>query len=229
VARILVLAFGAAFFPALLACVAILISRPEPRRLIFAFYLGGLIVSVVAGWAVLQVFEGGGEVAGSTSEAPDGSISIVVGLVGLFFAWLMVTHRGRALVDRWRARHPRKPKPKREGPSWVERRLSQATIRIAFLVGAAINLPGPFYLLALGDLSNGYSTAEQIIAIVLFNAIMFALLEVPLVGYLVDPEWTDRAVAGAGAGLNANGLKIIGALLGLVSLGLVLQGIGAEL
>jgi membrane associated rhomboid family serine protease len=103
----------------LLACVAILISRPEPRRLIFAFYLGGLIVSVAAGWAVLQVFEGGGEVAGSTSEAPDGSLSIVVGLVGLLFAWLMVTHRGRALVDRWRARHPRKPKPKREGPSWV--------------------------------------------------------------------------------------------------------------
>jgi len=30
---IILLAFGACFFPALLACVAIMISRPEPRWL----------------------------------------------------------------------------------------------------------------------------------------------------------------------------------------------------
>jgi hypothetical protein len=58
---------------------------------------------------------------------------------------------------------------------------------------------------------------------------MFLLLEVPLVGYLVNPEWTDGAVAGAGAWLNANGLRVIGALLAVVSIGLVVQGIGAEL
>ena len=46
-AKVVVLAFGAAFFPALLACVAILISRPEPRRLILAFYLRGDRRSVV--------------------------------------------------------------------------------------------------------------------------------------------------------------------------------------
>src|ERR1700761_1272294 len=185
VAKTVVLALGAAVFPALLACVAILISRPEPRRLIFAFYLGGLLVSLTSGWIVLGVFESGEEVAGSSSSSPDPVISIVVGAIGLLFSWLMVSRRGRAAIDAWRLRHPRKhPKKKSEGPSWVERRLDRANIRVAFLVGAAINLPGPFYLLALGDLSNGYSTAEQIIAILLFNAIMFLLLEVPLVGYL---------------------------------------------
>ena len=57
------------------------------------------------------------------------------------------------------------------------------------MVGAAINLPGPFYLLALGDIATGgYSTAEQLGLIVLFNAIMFLLVEVPLTGYLVQPE-----------------------------------------
>ena len=55
-------------------------------------------------------------------------------------------------------------------------------------VGAAINLPGPFYLLALGDIaSGGYSTPRRSL-IVLFNAIMFLLVEVPLVGYLLRPE-----------------------------------------
>ena len=37
--EIILLALGSAVFPALLACVAILISRPEPRRLLLAFYV----------------------------------------------------------------------------------------------------------------------------------------------------------------------------------------------
>jgi hypothetical protein len=130
-------------------------------------------------------------------------VSIGIGVVGLFFAWLLVTHRGHALVDRRRARHPRHRKAKTDnGPSWVERRLSKATIRIAFVVGAAINLPGPFYLLALGDLATNHSTVEQAIGIVIFNAIMFLLLKVPLGGY-----------------------RIVGALVGLISIGLLLQGL----
>ena len=230
-AKIVLLAFGAAFFPALLACVAILISRPEPRRLIFAFYVGGLLTSLVSGVVVLRVFEGGGEIAGNTtSSSSHGTVAIAVGVVGLFFSWLLVSHRGRALVDRWHDRHPRRRKKEaREGPSWVERRLDRATVRIAFVVGAAINLPGPFYLLALGDLSTGFSTAEQAIAILLFNAIMFLLLEVPLVGYLVDPAWTELAVARLGAWLNANGLQILGGLIAFFSVSLIGQGLDALL
>lgn len=42
--QIVFLAFGAAVFPTLIACVAIMISQPEPRRLLLAFY-------VWAGWS----------------------------------------------------------------------------------------------------------------------------------------------------------------------------------
>ncbi|MBS1894896.1 MAG: GAP family protein [Actinobacteria bacterium] len=228
--RIVLLAFGAAVFPALLACVAILISRPEPRRLILAFYLGGLLVSVASGIVVVRIFHEGGEIAGSSSAGPHGHISIVVGLVGMFFCWLLSSRRGRSLIDAWRDRHPRKKNPKaKAGPSWVEKRLSGASVRIAFFVGGAINLPGPFYLLALGDIANGYGTAEQLALILLFNAIMFLLLEVPLIGYLFDPEWTARAVAVSGAWLNANGLRILGALIGAFSISLLIQGIGTVL
>ncbi len=230
VAKTVVLALGAAFFPALLACVAILISRPEPRRLILAFYIGGLLMSVSAGLAVAKVFEGGGEIAGSDSGGPHGNVSIIVGLLGLLFCWLLVSRRGRGLIEGWRTRHPRRRQPKpKEGPSWVERRLDRATAGIAFLVGAAINLPGPFYLLALGDIAHGPSTIEQLLLILLFNAIMFLLLEIPLVGYLVNPDWTARAVAATGAWLTTNRLRVIGALLGVISAGLVVQGLQAAL
>ena len=58
---------------------------------------------------------------------------------------------------------------------------------------------------------------------------MFLLLEVPLVGYLVDPAWTERAVATCGEWLDANGLRIVGVLIGVFSLGLVVQGVAAVL
>ena len=228
--QIVLLALGSAVFPTLLACVAILISRPQPRWLLLAFYAGGLMTSITAGFVVLTLFEHGHNVAGSTPSTPHPSVSIAGGLSALLFAWLMASHRGRALIDRWRARHPRRPKPKQEGPSWVERRLDRASARVAFLVGAAINLPGPFYLLALGDIATGgYSTPQQIGLILLFNAIMFLLLEVPLVGYLVRPETTAAQVASFAQWLNANGLRVMGWLVGAFGVSLLAQGISAAL
>ena len=60
--QIVLLAFGAAFFPTLIACVAIMISRPSPRRLLLAFYLGGLIASLTSGLFVLSAFNDGNAV-----------------------------------------------------------------------------------------------------------------------------------------------------------------------
>ena len=91
-----------------------------------------------------------------------------------------------------------------------------------------IDLPGPFYLLALGDMATGgYSTAEQLGLIMLFNAIMFLLFEVPLIRYLVRPETTAERVASFATWLNANGLRVIGWLVGAVGVGLIAQGLAA--
>ncbi|MGO9753514.1 MAG: GAP family protein [Solirubrobacteraceae bacterium] len=132
-------------------------------------------------------------------------------------------------IDHWLTdhHHHRKPRPEQKS-SWVERRLSQASARIAFIVGAVINLPGPFYLLALGDIAHGgYSIAQQLALTLLFNAIMFLLLETPLVGYLLRPKATTERVAATSRWLNANGLRITGALIGVLGAGLLIQGIAA--
>ena len=97
------------------------------------------------------------------------------------------------------------------------------------MVSAAINLPGPFYLLALADIATGdYSTAEQLSLIVLFNAIMFLLVEVPLIGYLVRPESTAERVGSFATWLNASGLRVMGWLVGAVGVGLIVQDLAAE-
>jgi hypothetical protein len=227
-ADIVLLGIGAAVFPTLIACVAIMISRPEPRRLLLAFYAGGLIVSVTAGIVVLSLFDNGNSAVGSTSSSSSPGESIVAGVLALGLSWLMASRRGKVMLGAWRSRHPRKKKQQDDGPSWAERSLGRANAAAAFAVGAAINLPGPFYLLALGDIATGdYTGTQEIGLILLFNVIMFALLEVPLVGYLVRPEGTAQRVEKLSIWLNANGLRVMGWLVGAVGVSLVVQGISA--
>jgi hypothetical protein len=228
IGEIIVLALGASIFPLLLACVAIMISRPEPRRLLIAFYLGGVVVSVGVGIAIVALLKNGHSVVGSTKTAPAPGVSIVMGLLGLLLAWLMVSTRGHKVLDRWGgSRRRRKPK-KEAGPSWAERRLGAASWKVALLVGAVINLPGPFYLLALGKIAKAeYSIPHALALILLFNLIMFWLLEGPLCGYLVAPEKTAKWVASLSQTISNNGLRIAGSFVGIVAIGLVAQGIAA--
>jgi Sap, sulfolipid-1-addressing protein len=226
---IILLAFGASVFPTLLACVAIIISRPAPRLLLMAFYAGGLVTSVSTGIAVLALFTNGDAVLGSTPSAPHPTTSIVAGVIALLGTWVMASARGNAMLARWHSNHSHRRKPKRgDGQSWAERTLGRASWKVAFLVGAIINLPGPFYLLALGEIARGgYSAVQQAALILLFNAIMFLLLEVPLVGYLVRPDATAGRVTAMSRWLNANGLRITGWLVGLCGVSLLVQGIAA--
>src|SRR3954447_22821261 len=129
-AHIVLLALAAAVFPTLIACVAIMISRPEPRRLLLAFYTGGVLASVGAGIVVLNAFNRGDSVIGNSSSNPNPVTSIVAGLLALALGWLMVSDRGRALLNRWRRHHPRRH-AKEDGPSWAERRLDQANVAVA--------------------------------------------------------------------------------------------------
>jgi uncharacterized protein YjeT (DUF2065 family) len=227
IGSVVLLALGASIFPLLLACVAIMISRPEPRRLLIAFYAGGLITSMAVGIAVLVIFKNGDSVLGSTRSAPAPGVSIVVGVISLLLAWLMTSTRGQTMLDRWGRAHRRKQKPD-AGPSWAERRLGGASWRVALLIGAVINLPGPFYLLALGKIAKaGYATPHEIALVLLFNLIMFWLLEVPLIGYLVAPERTASAVVALSQTISDNGLRVTGGFVGLVGVGLLAQGISA--
>ena len=227
-AHIVLLALAAAVFPLLIACVAIILSRPEPRRLLVAFYVGGLLVSVTAGVLLLGAFNDHGTVVGNTTSHPSPGTSIVAGLVALLLAWLMASRRGRAQISRLRSRHPRRRGGSDDGPSFAERHLAEASTTVAFAVGAAINLPGPFYVLALGEIASGsYSDVQAFGLILLFNAIMFTLIEVPLVGYIVRPARTADLVAALATWLNANGLRVMGWLVGVVGLSLIVQGIAA--
>jgi hypothetical protein len=116
-------------------------------------------------------------------------------LGGLLLVLAFVIRPGREtgrLADRRRRREEKKQDKKT--PKW-QQTLSKGSARTTFVVGALLTLPGASYLIGLHKIADSDpSTIAAIGAVLLFNVIMLALLEVPLIGYTFAPDWTPRAV-----------------------------------
>ncbi len=214
---IVALACLAALFPLMLAAVVLMLTRPRPKRLLLSFLLGGWAMSVTAGLLVLHALGGAqSEVLGSSDTVHPGAY--LLGGVLCFAAAYLVPRRA--------ARRPAAP-PK-EGPSRAERALGGDRAVVALAVGALINVPGIYYLTALHDLATGgYSKAEQLALIVLFNLIMFAFAEVPLVSYVFSPDKTAARVARFQDFLTRNATRIVVVLALAFGVALTAKGIAA--
>ena len=222
----LLLAIGSAMFPALLAGAAVILSRQRPARLLLAFWIGGLITSISAGLAILAMF---GDHAAALDTSGGRSLSpvntLLAGFGAILIAVLIGTRQGVRLIDRWRRRRER-TRPKRpDRAPWSERMLGNGSTGVAFVAGAILNLPGPFYLIALGDIASAdYAPAAEVLIVVAFNLIMLLMVEVPMIGYVFDPERTDRWVGEFAAWLNRNGMRIIALIAGGWGTSLLVKG-----
>ena len=116
-------------------------------------------------------------------------------------------------------------KPEKGPPRW-KRALDNGSPRTTFAVGALLTLPGASYLAALGQIvEGGYGTTQSVLMVVLANVIMLMLLEVPLLGYMLKPDWTPGAVERAKAWVIRHARRA--AVIGTGTLGglLVLRGV----
>jgi len=230
VPQILLYAAGSAFFPALLAGVSVILTRERPAALLLAFYIGGLGVSVSAGLILLNA-AGSDPNFGSSSSTTDPLFEIGAAIAAFALAWLTGSKRGRATIDDWRGKRKSRKEAKQikkhgelqeAKDPWTVRVLDRGSVLLALIAGMVLNLPGPFYLFALADIAEAdYSTVEAIMLVVLFNLIMFTLAELPLIGYLINPEQTQDRVERFSGWLENHGLQIIAifaALWGLSSL-----------
>ena len=79
-------------------------------------------------------------------------------------------------------------------PRW-QRELSKGSPRVTFVIGALLSLPGASYLEGLYQIHKlQYSTTVTVLVVLGFNLVMMWLLEVPLVSFIVAPDWTPRAI-----------------------------------
>jgi putative exporter of polyketide antibiotics len=123
-------------------------------------------------------------------------MDLALGAILLVVAWMIRPSRqpreGGIIAER---RRKRKESKGDKGPPRWQRTLSQGSARTTFVVGALLTLPGASYLIGLHKIADSNpSTVGAVAAVLAFNAIMLALLELPLIGYVFAPDWTPRAV-----------------------------------
>ncbi|HEY1590524.1 MAG TPA: GAP family protein [Solirubrobacteraceae bacterium] len=104
--------------------------------------------------------------------------------------------------------------------------LGRGSTVVALAVGAALGIPGPFDLLALGRLARGgYSVLGSIAILLVFNLVKLLLIEIPLLSYTLEPERTVNRVDRFTAWMKANRIEVIAAVVAVVGLVLIGRGI----
>jgi Sap, sulfolipid-1-addressing protein len=222
VAELLPLALAAALYPPILAMVVVILARPSPRNLLLAYVLGALLVSIAVGLGIVAALNAGNAVGGS-DRTVNPTVDIAAGLGAYFVAWILLTDRDRQL----RERRARRRAEKADGRDpWSRRVLERDSVRLTFLLGVVLNLPGASYLVALKDIAAAdQSTTTQVLEIVGFNLIMFVLAEIPLVSYTLSPERTREVVNAINDWLGGHSRHIAMALCVLVGTLLLVRGI----
>lgn len=222
---LVLLALAAAVYPTLLAGVVLILGQPKPLRMLLGFLAGGLTISLVAGIAIIRALESSGAFD-TTHHSTKPIVSIVLGAVSLLVAWGIASGRiSRGLRERKRKRPERAPStPAR--PSVTTRALSRGSVAMAFAAGLVLNLPGVWYLEALTEIAKADpSTASALLQILVFNVIMFALVEFPAVAYIFSPERAAQTVERFSAWGHTHSRNIAIVLATTVGVWLVVKGI----
>ena len=189
--QVILLSLAASFNPTLLAASTVMLLLPNPSKLMVGYLLGASLTSITLGLVIVFSLSGS-SVTSTTENTLSPGVDIALGAIALVGAWVLWSGRHERLRERRRVRKAAKPD---KGPPRWQQQLSKGSPRTTFLIGAALTLPGASYLAGLVNVHElDYSTTATVLLVIGFNVVMLWLLEVPLVGFLLAPDWTPHAV-----------------------------------
>lgn len=84
----------------LLAVVLVILTRPRPKPLLWAFWLSAVVVSFGVSSIVLAIFRAKGTFLGSTSASVNPAVYLIIGVIAVAAAVFAATKRGRELIGR---------------------------------------------------------------------------------------------------------------------------------
>jgi MFS family permease len=215
--KVFLFSLTAALNPTLLAATTVMLLLPRPKRLLLGYLLGAYTTSITVGLAIEYWLHGSGTIT-TTKNTVSPVIDITLGVLALLVAFVIGTGR---LADRRNRKQTDKPK---KTPRW-QRTLSKGSARDTFIVGLLLSFPGASYLAALDQIyKQNLSAAAVVLTVVAVTVIMLILLELPLIGYALAPEWTPNAVERLKTWLGRNGGRaaVIGATL--IGIALIVRG-----
>jgi Sap, sulfolipid-1-addressing protein len=190
---------------------------PRPKRLLLGYLLGAYTTSITVGLAIEYWLNGSGTVS-TTKHTLSPLLDITLGLLALLVAFVL----GKGVLAARRSRK-RADKPKKT-PRW-QRILSKGSAWDTFVVGLLLSFPGASYLAALDEIhKQDLSAAAVVLTIIAVTVVMLILLELPLIGYAVAPQWTPAAVERFKTWLGVHGRQaaVIGAAV--IGVALIIRG-----
>jgi Sap, sulfolipid-1-addressing protein len=224
--NIIFFAFAAAFNPTLLAATTVMLLLDHPKRLLLGYLLGAMLTSISLGLVIVFSLDGSSSATSTAQTTLSPATDLALGGILLVIAYLIRPSRPKGEGGRLAERRRKRGESKKEkGPPRWQRTLSKGTARTTFVVGALLTLPGASYLIGLDDIAKQDSSTAGTVAMVLgFNLIMLMLLELPLIGYALAPDWTPQAVTRFRSWFNRSAPVLAFRLAAVIGLLLVVKG-----
>lgn len=179
---LLAMAFVVSLEPFRIGMTVLMLNRPRPMLQLLAFLCGGFAMGMTVGLLVVFVFRRTLLRSGYFTLP---RVQILIGVFALLVAATLIAldHTNRL-----------GPRPATLAPR-VQRLLNGRSLWIAGIAGLGIALPSADYLAALAIiLASGTTATTQVGALLVFNLVAFALVEIPLLSYLLAPQTTQASM-----------------------------------
>ena len=220
--QVFVFSLTAALNPSLLAAVTLMLALDRPKRLLAGYLAGAMMTSVTCG--LLLVFALPNSSTSTTSKhSIDPVLNITLGVLLLLVVFVVGT--GRDQRRRAWSERRRKGAQDKAPPRW-RRLLSKGSARDTFVVGVLLSFPGASYIAGMALLHKQHlATSLTVLAVLGFNVVMLAILEIPLLGYTIRPEATEAAVARFSSWLTRRGGRVALIAGGALAIALIARGL----
>lgn len=206
---VLVMAIAVSMEPFRIGMTVLMLNRPRPTLQLLAFLAGGFAMAATVGLVVIFAFRPGLLGSGHFTLP---KVQIVIGVLAVLLAALLAT--GVMPAPRLLAQ----ARGLAQGPS----------LWFAGMAGLGIALPSIDYLAVLAVIvASGAAPSTQVGALLVFNVVAFALVELPLVAYLLAPDRTRASMAALNDWIRSRRRRGVAAVLAAVGCVLLVAGIAS--
>jgi hypothetical protein len=221
VGKVYVFALTAALNPTLLTATTVMLLLPKPKRLLLGYWLGAMTTGLTLGIVIINWLKNSGALS-TSKHTVSPAIDIALGVLALVVAVVVGTGEWAKRQARRRAKRASRPK---KVPKW-QQTLSRGSARSTFVIGVLLSFPGASYLASLSEITKHHlSQVEIVLVVISVNLIMLVLLEVPLIGYTVAPQWTTAAIERTKDWLALNGARLATIGLTVIGIALIIRGV----
>ena len=220
--EVFVIAVVSALDAGLLAAAVVMLGRPRPARQLLAYLVGGMGFSIIIGLLIVFALHGSSVLRGP-DKSTRAAIAVAAGALLIVIAAIALS--GRQV--QWHPRRTRKRNAEdRPRQSLPDRALGSDSLWIAWAAGAAYSWPGAEYLAGLTLLAKvNAPPAANVAAILGFNVVMFALIELPLLGLLLMPDRTRSLTEKFSGWMTAHRRRLIVIVAGAGGTYLLISGL----